>query len=252
MFRHPRVAEPSGRSALRPHADVAQLVEHHLAKVRVAGSNPVVRSERPMRVSLHGSHRCFLAECPSGLGKGLQIPAHGFDSRLRLVGLVPRRGRGRLAQLVRALPRHGRGHRFESCIAHQHHRGPELRLWPFACPGCQGGPRARPTTHRTPRRPAAVRDPPTPPAHPRAPSVLRPGVRCLRRSATPGAWWTTRSPGAGPGTPDAATAVAGVGWAGRTGASVRWPPGPASRRSGVPPGVRSGADGGAGPGPRPG
>jgi hypothetical protein len=33
-----------------PHpgrADVAQLVEHHLAKVRVAGSNPVVRSEAP-------------------------------------------------------------------------------------------------------------------------------------------------------------------------------------------------------------
>ena len=28
------------------HADVAQLVEHHLAKVRVAGSNPVVRSTR--------------------------------------------------------------------------------------------------------------------------------------------------------------------------------------------------------------
>lgn len=28
------------------HADVAQLVEHHLAKVRVAGSNPVVRSGR--------------------------------------------------------------------------------------------------------------------------------------------------------------------------------------------------------------
>src|SRR5512144_73926 len=27
------------------NADVAQLVEHHLAKVRVAGSNPVVRSE---------------------------------------------------------------------------------------------------------------------------------------------------------------------------------------------------------------
>jgi hypothetical protein len=26
-------------------ADVAQLVEHHLAKVRVAGSNPVVRSK---------------------------------------------------------------------------------------------------------------------------------------------------------------------------------------------------------------
>ena len=36
---------PPGRLAMvLPHADVAQLVEHHLAKVRVAGSNPVVRS----------------------------------------------------------------------------------------------------------------------------------------------------------------------------------------------------------------
>src|SRR5258708_4481729 len=33
----------------RRHADVAQLVEHHLAKVRVAGSNPVVRSEARQR-----------------------------------------------------------------------------------------------------------------------------------------------------------------------------------------------------------
>src|SRR4051812_41678038 len=32
-------------------ADVAQLVAHHLAKVRVAGSNPVVRSERPRQVT---------------------------------------------------------------------------------------------------------------------------------------------------------------------------------------------------------
>src|SRR6266511_4029121 len=30
-------------------ADVAQLVEHHLAKVGVAGSNPVVRSKKPPR-----------------------------------------------------------------------------------------------------------------------------------------------------------------------------------------------------------
>jgi hypothetical protein len=30
------------------HADVAQLVEHHLAKVRVAGSNPVVRSKNAL------------------------------------------------------------------------------------------------------------------------------------------------------------------------------------------------------------
>jgi hypothetical protein len=29
---------------MESHADVAQLVEHHLAKVGVAGSNPVVRS----------------------------------------------------------------------------------------------------------------------------------------------------------------------------------------------------------------
>ena len=29
-----------------PYADVAQLVEHNLAKVGVAGSNPVVRSKR--------------------------------------------------------------------------------------------------------------------------------------------------------------------------------------------------------------
>ena len=37
----------SGVARVRlPHADVAQLVEHHLAKVRVAGSNPVVRSKR--------------------------------------------------------------------------------------------------------------------------------------------------------------------------------------------------------------
>src|ERR1035438_7271931 len=39
-----------GYSSLRTqvHADVAQLVEHHLAKVRVAGSNPVVRSRGPV------------------------------------------------------------------------------------------------------------------------------------------------------------------------------------------------------------
>jgi hypothetical protein len=34
------------RASLSEHADVAQLVEHHLAKVGVAGSNPVVRSDR--------------------------------------------------------------------------------------------------------------------------------------------------------------------------------------------------------------
>ena len=39
---------------------MAQLVEHHLAKVRVAGSNPVVRSER-------GRQACIsLVEWPRG------------------------------------------------------------------------------------------------------------------------------------------------------------------------------------------
>jgi len=39
---------------------VAQLVEHHLAKVRVAGSNPVVRS---IRVSSRAAFRVFAALC---------------------------------------------------------------------------------------------------------------------------------------------------------------------------------------------
>ena len=74
------------------HADVAQLVEHHLAKVRVAGSNPVVRSVARLRVDSDPREAVRrpsvklapTAEWPSGLGKGLQSPVHGFDSRLRL------------------------------------------------------------------------------------------------------------------------------------------------------------------------
>lgn len=53
------------------------MVEHHLAKVRVAGSNPVIRSEE------------LTLGDPGGVaerrGKGLQIPVHGFKSRLHLV-----------------------------------------------------------------------------------------------------------------------------------------------------------------------
>ena len=41
-------------------ADVAQLVAHHLAKVRVAGSNPVIRSEGANR------HQTPTVEWPSG------------------------------------------------------------------------------------------------------------------------------------------------------------------------------------------
>ena len=78
------------RSGDAAHADVAQLVAHHLAKVRVAGSNPVVRSDSSRASSLcRGSGIQLPAEWPSGLGKGLQSPVRGFDSRLRL---------GRLAQ----------------------------------------------------------------------------------------------------------------------------------------------------------
>ena len=38
------VVHRDGRRSRPWHADVAQLVAHHLAKVRVAGSNPVIRS----------------------------------------------------------------------------------------------------------------------------------------------------------------------------------------------------------------
>src|SRR4051794_37834477 len=49
---------PSGPLGRR--ADVAQLVEHHLAKVRVAGSNPVVRSD------VLEAHRPHSVEWPRG------------------------------------------------------------------------------------------------------------------------------------------------------------------------------------------
>ena len=51
-------------------ADVAQLVARNLAKVQVAGSNPVVRSL--------STKRGRMAE---RRGSGLQILLHGFKSR---------------------------------------------------------------------------------------------------------------------------------------------------------------------------
>src|SRR3712207_9006829 len=69
----------TGRS---PHADVAQLVEHHLAKVRVAGSNPVVRSERVSASS--GGEQSSHGGVAERRGNGLQIRVHGFKSRLHL------------------------------------------------------------------------------------------------------------------------------------------------------------------------
>src|SRR3954469_15134791 len=66
------------RAGVPARADVAQLVAHHLAKVRVAGSSPVVRSERSGRSG----------PCPGGVaerrGNGLQSRVHGFKSRLHL------------------------------------------------------------------------------------------------------------------------------------------------------------------------
>ena len=71
---------------------MAQLVEHHLAKVRVAGSNPVVRSEK---VSLEAVRSVPSGGVAERRGNGLQIRVHGFKSRLHL---------GRLAQLVARFP----------------------------------------------------------------------------------------------------------------------------------------------------
>jgi hypothetical protein len=49
----------TGRRSRPLRADVAQLVAHHLAKVRVAGSNPVIRSR--VQVTLNPA-----VEWPSG------------------------------------------------------------------------------------------------------------------------------------------------------------------------------------------
>ena len=66
-------ASPGAPQGAEKQADVAQLVERNLAKVEVASSSLVVRSER----RLHGG----VAE---RRGNGLQIRLHGFKSRLHL------------------------------------------------------------------------------------------------------------------------------------------------------------------------
>ena len=67
---------------MTPTADVAQLVERNLAKVEVAGSTPVVRSTR----AVAGPPALFAGsgDVAEWLGKGLQNPLPGFDSRRRL------------------------------------------------------------------------------------------------------------------------------------------------------------------------
>ncbi len=73
------------RVAGSENADVAQLVAHHLAKVRVASSSLVIRSS--VGVATCGLARGF---DPHGgvaerLGTGLQSRLHGFESRRHLV-----------------------------------------------------------------------------------------------------------------------------------------------------------------------
>ena len=75
------------RPPFRWHADVAQLVAHHLAKVRVAGSNPVVRSKR--------SRAGLLGGVAERRGNGLQSRVRGFKSRRHLHDNL---NNGRLAQ----------------------------------------------------------------------------------------------------------------------------------------------------------
>ena len=80
-------ASPDRGSDRGLQADVAQLVERNLAKVEVASSSLVVRSERVSNPSSGG-----LAE---RRGNGLQIRVHGFKSRTHLDSFTPS---GRLAQ----------------------------------------------------------------------------------------------------------------------------------------------------------
>src|SRR6476620_976806 len=58
-----KVAPP--RSGDAAHADVAQLVAHHLAKVRVAGSNPVVRSDSTVGPPTAGGVAEWLRQGPA-------------------------------------------------------------------------------------------------------------------------------------------------------------------------------------------
>jgi hypothetical protein len=96
------VAADVGRHGQGGHADVAQLVAHHLAKVRVAGSNPVVRSRcrKPSLVSrrtarLFGISPALPAELAcGGMAEWLRQGPAKPCTRVRF----PLPPRGRLAQ----------------------------------------------------------------------------------------------------------------------------------------------------------
>src|SRR6476661_225746 len=75
-----------GRRSRTWHADVAQLVAHHLAKVRVAGSNPVIRS----KVRWHQPHWWS--------GRVVRQRPAKPCTRVRFPSPPPRRTPARLAQ----------------------------------------------------------------------------------------------------------------------------------------------------------
>ena len=99
------------------HADVAQLVEHHLAKVRVAGSSPVIRSQSGIHtipLGVVGWPRGEAAACKAVYTGSNPVPTSGDW----------RRGS--------ALPSHGRGHWFDPSIAHHSSRILAIRLFVYA------------------------------------------------------------------------------------------------------------------------
>ena len=73
MF-HPSPGKPGGARGS------GAVVAHHLAKVRVAGSNPVFRSEKAVADPCIGR----LGGVAERRGNGLQSRVHGFKSRLHL------------------------------------------------------------------------------------------------------------------------------------------------------------------------
>src|SRR5436190_1652375 len=65
---------PNAPDTVMAAADVAQLVEHNLAKVGVAGSNPVVRSTKSLAVAFSNQKR-LVVKSPAGR-KHLQAELH--------------------------------------------------------------------------------------------------------------------------------------------------------------------------------
>jgi hypothetical protein len=94
-LHHPNLA-----ARLAERADVAQLVEHNLAKVGVAGSNPVVRSIDPIEGWSEGPDTGLNGQ-PSFLDRALEAPHNGDVAKWQgrgLQSLYPRFESGRRLQ----------------------------------------------------------------------------------------------------------------------------------------------------------